>query len=127
MLRAFSALLEDLEARGLLETTLVIWAGEFGRKPEIARAGPTFVGTGGRDHWPACCTVVLAGGGGRAGFLYGSSDRLAKYPQDHPTTPADFADTLYWALGIDPRTEVNDLLGRPLALTAGTPVRDLVL
>ncbi len=122
---AFSALLEDLHARGLLDTTLVIWAGEFGRKPEIAKAGPTFVGQGGRDHWPHCYTVVLAGGGVKPGFLHGSSDKNAKYPKDSPTTPADFAATLYHALGIDPRAEVNDRLGRPLVLTNGTPVTEL--
>jgi hypothetical protein len=123
--QAFSALLEDLESRGLLETTLVIWAGEFGRKPEIATAGPTFVGAAGRDHWPQCYSIALAGGGTRPGFLYGSSDRIAKYPQDRPMTPADFAATLYWALGIDPHAEVRDQLGRPLALTTGAAVTEL--
>lgn len=123
--QAFSALLEDLDARGLLATTLVIWAGEFGRKPEIAKAGPTFVGKAGRDHWPACYTIVLAGGGAKEGFLYGASDRSARYPNEKPTTPADFAATLYWALGIDPHTEVPDLLGRPLKLTDGNPVTEL--
>lgn len=123
--QAFSALLEDLETRALLDTTLVIWAGEFGRKPEIARAGPTFVGAAGRDHWPQCYTIVLAGGGVKQGFLYGASDRIAKYPQEKPTTPADFAATLFWALGIDPHTEVRDLLGRPFILSHGTPMTEL--
>ncbi len=123
--KAFSALLEDLETRGLLETTLVIWAGEFGRKPQIAQAGATFVGAGGRDHWPQCYTVVLAGGGVRPGFLYGASDRIAAYPSEKPTSPADFAATLYWALGIDPRSEFRDHQGRPLALSEGTPVTEL--
>jgi hypothetical protein len=123
--QAFSALLEDLDARGLLDTTLVVWAGEFGRKPEIARAGSTFVGKAGRDHWPQCYTIALAGGGTKEGFLYGSSDRIAKYPKEKPTTPADLAATLYWATGIDPHAELPDLLGRPLQLTQGTPVTDL--
>jgi hypothetical protein len=123
--QAFSALLEDMGARGLLDETLVIWAGEFGRKPEVAQIGPTFVGPGGRDHWPHCYTLVLAGGGVKPGYLYSSSDRLAEYPQDRPVTPADFAATLYWALGIDPHAEIRDHLERSLALTTGTPVTDL--
>lgn len=123
--QAFSTLLEDLETRGLLESTLVIWAGEFGRKPQIAQAGPTFVGEAGRDHWPQCYSIALAGAGVKQGYLHGSSDRIAAYPQDRPTTPADFAATLYWALGIDPQTEIHDAQGRPLALTRGTPVTDL--
>ncbi len=123
--QAFAALLGDLEARGLLDRTLVIWAGEFGRQPHIARRGATFVGAGGRDHWPQCYTVVLAGGGVKPGFLYGASDRIAAYPQERPTTPADFAATLYWAVGIDPRTEIHDTQGRPLPLTTGSAVTEL--
>lgn len=123
--RAFSALLEDLDARGMLDTTLVIWAGEFGRKPEIAKAGPTFVGKAGRDHWPPCYTLVLAGGGAKEGLLYGASDKIARYPKEKPTTPADFAATLYWAMGIDPHMETQDLLGRPFKLTQGSPVTEL--
>jgi hypothetical protein len=122
---AFSALIEDLDGRGLLDSTLVIWAGEFGRKPEVAKAGMTFVGTAGRDHWPMCYTVVLAGGGMKPGFLYGSSDRFAAYPQEKPVTPADFAATLYAALGISPQAEFRDAIGRPLPLTTGTPMTEL--
>jgi hypothetical protein len=123
--QAFAALIEDLEARGLLASTLVIWAGEFGRSPYVAKAGATFVGAGGRDHWPRCYTLALAGGGMRRGFVYGSSDRHAAVPLDKPTTPADIAATLYHALGIDPRAEIRDPLGRPLPLTTGTPIDDL--
>jgi hypothetical protein len=122
--RGFSVLIEDLEARGLLESTLVIWAGEFGRKPHIGRTGPTFVSADGRDHWPACYSLVLAGGGVRRGFVYSASDRFGAYPQDRPVTPADYAATLYWALGIDPHSEIPDLLGRPLPLTTGSPVTE---
>jgi hypothetical protein len=125
--QAFSALIEDLEARGLLSETLVIWAGEFGRKPEVAKAGMTFVGAGGRDHWPMCYTIVLAGGGAKPGFLYGSSDRFAAYPQEKPVTPADFAASLYAALGIPPQAEFHDTSGRPLALTTGSPITELFL
>jgi len=123
--QAFPALLDDLSQRGLLDSTLVIWAGEFGRKPEIAKAGATFVSPDGRDHWPQCYTIALAGGGARQGYLHGSSDRIAAYPQEKPTTPADFAATLYSALGIDPHTEIHDSLGRPLALTSGTAASEI--
>jgi len=123
--QAFAALLEDMEARGLLDRTLVIWAGEFGRSPYIARAGATFVGAGGRDHWPQCYSVIFAGGGTKPGFHYGASDRIAAYPSERPTTPADLAATLYWAVGIDPRTEIQDVQGRPMALTTGSPVNEL--
>jgi hypothetical protein len=123
--RAFAALLEDLQERGLWESTLVIWAGEFGRKPEIAKKGATFVGAGGRDHWPQCYTIALAGGGARAGYLHGSSDRFAAYPQEKPATPADLAATLYQTLGIDPHAKIHDQAGRPVALTTGKPIAEL--
>src|SRR5262249_20527115 len=82
MERAFGALLEDLQDRGLLETTLVVWMGDFGRTPLINSDA-------GRDHWPHCYTMVLAGGGIRGGQYYGSSDRTGAYPRDNPVTPAD--------------------------------------
>src|SRR5262249_13979205 len=74
--RAFTALLHDLEARGLLDSTLVIWAGEFGRKPQIGKPNPAvnLVEPGGRDHWPPCYTIALAGGGVKRGYLHGTSD-----------------------------------------------------
>jgi hypothetical protein len=123
--QAFSALVEDLEARGLLATTLVIWAGEFGRKPQIGQRGQSFATPTGRDHWPACYTIALAGGGVKQGLLYGASDRIAAYPADNPTSPADFAATLYWALGIDPKSEIRDHRGRLQPLTTGTPMPEL--
>src|SRR5262249_12647077 len=98
--QAFSALLADLAAPGLAHTTPDTWTGEFGRKPHTPKPGPTFAGPAGRDHWPQCYTIALFGGGVKQGFLYGASDRFAAYPQSHLTTPADFAATLYWALGI---------------------------
>jgi hypothetical protein len=115
---AFAALLEDLAQRGLLDETLVVCLGEFGRTPKINKAA-------GRDHWAACNSVVLAGGGVRGGQVYGSSDRTAAYPATSPVTPDDLAATIYHALGIDIRTELRDHLNRPLPLTAGTPVRGL--
>lgn len=92
----FSALVADLEARGLLDDTLVVCMGDFGRTPKInAYAG--------RDHWPACQSVVFAGGGVRGGQVIGRSDETGSYPAERPATPADLAATIYAALGVDPR------------------------
>lgn len=118
--QGFSALIEDLEDRGMLDSTLVIWAGEFGRKPQIAEKGPTFVGKGGRDHWPACYSIVFAGGGVKAGSLHGNSDVIGAYPGSAPTRPSDIAATLYWSLGIDPhKTTIADQFGRQVPLSEG--------
>jgi hypothetical protein len=111
----FSALLEDLHQRGLLEDTLVICLGEFGRTPRIN-------GQAGRDHWAACNTVVLAGGGIRGGQVHGASDRLGAYPATSPVSPEDLAATIYHALGIDPHTTVQDQENRPLSLSLGVPL-----
>jgi hypothetical protein len=116
--QAFSALVEDLDARGLLDSTLVVALAEFGRTPKINK-------TAGRDHWPDCFSVVLAGGGVRGGAIYGSSDRIAAYPHSDPVTPGDLAATLFWRLGIDPATEVRDLTGRPFRLAEGEPLTRL--
>ncbi len=116
--QAFSALIEDLDARGLLESTLVIALGEFGRTPRINKAA-------GRDHWPDCFSVVLAGGGVKGGVVHGSSDRLGAYPATDPVTSGDLAATLFWALGLDPATELHDLTRRPFPLAAGEPLRKL--
>jgi hypothetical protein len=124
--QGFSALVEDLENRGLLDSTLVLWVGEFGRKPHIGKAGFTaLIAPGGRDHWPPCYTVVLAGGGAKRGYVYSSSDKIGAYPAEKSVTPADLAATIYWALGIDPAIEVHDPLGRPIRLADGRPVVDL--
>lgn len=116
--RALSALIEDLDTRGLLDSTLVIAMGEFGRTPKIN-------GEGGRDHWPDCYTVLLAGGGVTGGAIYGSSDRLAAYPATDPVTPGDLAATIFWRFGFDPATEIHDQTGRPHRLAAGEPLRRL--
>lgn len=116
--QALSALIEDLEDRGLLETTLVVALGEFGRTPKIN-------GTAGRDHWPDCYSVLLAGGGVRGGTYYGASDASGAYPADLPVTPADLAATIYWRFGIDPKREVHDRTGRPWRLAEGQPIREL--
>jgi hypothetical protein len=118
--RGFSALLADLQDRGLLEETLVVAMGEFGRTP---RLGQITSGAGadaaGRDHWPHCYTVLLAGGRWPRGAVYGRSDRHAAYPADDPVTPADIAATVYAALGVDPRLRIRDGLGRPHTLAEG--------
>jgi hypothetical protein len=113
--RALAALVEDLEARGLLESTLVVALGEFGRTPKVNPDA-------GRDHWPDCFSVVLAGGGVRGGTVYGSSDRSGAYPDTDPVTPGDLAATLFWRFGFDPATEIHDPQGRPYRLAEGTPL-----
>jgi uncharacterized protein (DUF1501 family) len=113
--QAFSAFVEDLAARGHLDSTLVIAMGEFGRTPKInAKAG--------RDHWPHCYSAVLAGGGVAGGAAIGTSDRLGAYPDTLPVTPGDLAATLFWRFGLDPRHEIHDSFGRPFRLAAGEPV-----
>ncbi len=114
---AFSALLDDLAARGLLDETLVIWVGEFGRTPRVEN--------GGRQHWPHCYSAVLAGGGIQGGAVYGSSDKTGAYPADRPVSPADLTATMYHALGIDPAGAIHDPTGRPWRIADGTPLRQL--
>jgi hypothetical protein len=116
--QALSALVEDLDARGLLGTTLVVTLAEFGRTPKINPGG-------GRDHWPDCYSVLLAGGGVTGGAVYGASDKIGAYPAADPVTPADLAATIYWRFGIDPAAEVLDQTGRPFRLAEGEPVRKL--
>jgi hypothetical protein len=93
--RKFSALLEDLDDRGLLRSTLVVALGEFGRSPKINSAG-------GRDHWPHCFSILLAGGGIRGGQVYGSSDSSGEEPRDNPVTPAMLHATIRKALKLPP-------------------------
>jgi Protein of unknown function (DUF1501) len=111
-------LLTDLDERGLLDDTLVIWMGEFGRGPRINNIA-------GRDHWPQCYTVLLAGGGVRRGFVYGSSDRIGAYPSANAVRPEDLSATIYHLLGIDPRSEVRDPLNRPLPISAGSVIEGI--
>jgi hypothetical protein len=115
---AFSALVEDLQARGLLDTTLVVMLGEFGRTPKIN-------GAGGRDHWPDCYSVVMAGGGVTGGAIYGASDKIGAYPATDPVTPGHLAATIFWRFGLDPATELHDTAGRPFRLAAGEPIHRL--
>jgi hypothetical protein len=117
--RGLSALLTDLEQRGLLSETLVVVLGEFGRTPKInANAG--------RDHWAPCNTVVLAGAGISGGHVHGASDRLAAYPARDPVLPEDLAATIYHLLGIPPEFTLKNAEGRPTALSTGNPVWPLL-
>jgi hypothetical protein len=126
--QAFSALLDDLAARGLLDSTLVVWTGEFGRTPRVGQSvvGGAGAGRDGRDHWPHCFSSVLAGAGLRAGTVFGASDRWAAYPARDPVTPADIAATVYHLLGVDPTRELIDPLGRPLRLCDGIPISGIL-
>ncbi len=112
------ALLDDLEERGLLKDTLVLWMGEFGRTPKINENES-------RDHWPQCYTALLAGGGVKGGYAYGRSDAQAAYPDEYPVRPEDLAATLYYLMGIDPGSEIYDRNHRPLPI-AGKPVLDVL-
>jgi len=118
--QAFSALLEDLAARGMLEETLVVWTSEFGRTPALNGNTPA-----GRDHWPFVYTNELAGGGFQGGEVYGSSDDITAYPKDDPVHARDFVATIYHALGYDESTQVVDHLCRLHSIVAGNAVADL--
>jgi hypothetical protein len=124
--QSFSALLEDMAQRGLLDDVLVVWMGEFGRTPKM---GVNFSNNtnnvGGRDHWCNCYSVVLAGGGVKGGQVVGSSDFIGGYPKERPVHISDVAATIYHALGIDPRAHVIDMQGQPHAICDGYPVMEL--
>jgi hypothetical protein len=113
--RCFSALIEDLSARGLLASTLLMVTSEMGRKPKIGDVRCNATIGAGRDHWTHCLTDVVAGGGIRGGQTYGSSDRLAEYPADKPVTPAHVAKTVYHAMGVRDLISV-DRQNRPFQL-----------
>jgi hypothetical protein len=126
--QATSALLDDLEQRGLLDETLVVWGGEMGRTPRIGQSvvGGAGAGRDGRDHWPQVFNTILAGGGIKPGIVHGSSDRHAAAPASHPTSPADLAATIYHCLGIDPHMQITDRLNKPSTLCEGTPIRAIL-
>jgi hypothetical protein len=109
---AFAALVGDLSDRGLLDDTLVIAMGEFGRTPKLNAAS-------GRDHWPRVFSAVFAGGGVKGGQVIGASDRVGESPKDRPITPADLARTIYTLLGIDPDWEIHTADGRPVQINQG--------
>ena len=117
--KTLPTLLNDLEDRGLLDSTLVLWMGEFGRTPKINENAS-------RDHWPQCYTTLLAGGGVKRGYTYGASDKTGAFPAENPVRPDDLAATLYYMLGIDPDTEVYGVGNRPLLIADGKPVLDIL-
>jgi uncharacterized protein (DUF1501 family) len=117
--QAVSALIEDLDSRGLLDETMVYWTGDFGRTPKINRDA-------GRDHWPQCYTTLLAGGGIRRGMVYGSSDSSGAYPKDNPVRPDDLSATIFTLLGVDPTSEMRDPLNRPIPISYGSVVNSIL-
>jgi uncharacterized protein (DUF1501 family) len=114
--QAFAALIRDLDQRGILKETLVCVASEFGRTPKIN-------GTAGRDHWPKVFSVVLAGGGIKAGSVYGTSDTTASEPENNPLTVVDWATTIYSCMGIVADKELMAPGGRPIEIVDGGKVR----
>ncbi len=118
--RAYSALLEDLQSRGLLQTVLVLAVGEFGRTPRINSHG-------GRDHWTGCWTAVFAGGGVRGGQVVGTSDAIASEPRDRPVTPAQIVATVYHSLGVALDARIRGLQGAPIGIveTGAEPILEL--
>lgn len=124
--QAFSALIEDLSGRNLLDQTMVLVTSEMGRKPKIGDPRSGGVKGAGRDHWTHCLSVLMAGGGVRGGQTFGSSDRFGEYPADQPVTPADIARTVYFAAGVEDLQAV-DAQGRPYhLLSEGKPITDLL-
>ena len=117
---AASSLLQDLADRGMLERTLVAVLGDFGRTPRINKDA-------GRDHWNACYSILLAGGGFKEGLVFGASDRTGSTPADRPTSPGDIVTTLYHLLGVGPDTNIYDVLGRPHPLVpSGRVMEELI-
>jgi len=127
--QAFAALLDDLQERGMLDDTLILWTGEFGRTPRVGQSvvGGAGASADGRDHWPHVFTSVLAGGGIRGGQVFGRSDEVAAYPEEDSVTPADIAATMYHCLGVAPHTELPDPLGRPLSICTGAVLNRLLI
>ncbi|HEV3143440.1 MAG TPA: DUF1501 domain-containing protein [Gemmataceae bacterium] len=117
--QCFSAFLVDLAQRGMLERTLVVCMGEFGRTPRFGQDTGNGVDATGRDHWSQCYSIVVAGGPLPGGRIIGRSDRFAAYPAADPITPADLTASLLQALGVDPKQEVRDALGRSVPFSSG--------
>jgi Protein of unknown function (DUF1501) len=114
--------------RRLLESTLLVWTGEFGRTPSVGQAvvGGAGAGRDGRDHWPHCFSLVFAGAGIKGGTVFGASDRFAAYPARDPVTPSDIAATMYHLLGVDPARELVDPLVRPFRVCPGDPIKGVL-
>jgi hypothetical protein len=121
--QAVAALLDDLEATGLIDDTLVMMLGEFGRTPKVSRMAKA--ATVGRDHWAPCFFGLFAGAGVRGGQVIGKSDKIGAYPITTPYSPNDIGATVYHLLGIDPASEVRDRFGRPVRLNQGQVIQAL--
>ncbi len=122
---SFSALLLDLEQRGLLDTTLVVCMGEFGRAPQVALEARFAGSSPGRKHWAGVYSLVLAGAGVARGAVYGASDKIGGYPKSNPVTPGDLAATMFAALGIDPGGHYTDAQDRPYPIATGKAIAGL--
>jgi hypothetical protein len=122
--RALSALLDDLNESGLLDSTLIVMAGEFGRTPKISHL-PQYYKLPGRDHWGRVQTVFFAGGGIAGGRVIGSSDKIGAFPASDPQTPDNMAATIYHALGIPATAAWRDELDRPHQVYFGEPISGL--
>jgi hypothetical protein len=120
--QAYPALVQDLDERGLLDSTLVVVMGEMGRTPRVENKA-------GRGHWPQCGFSLLTGGGIRPGTVFGTSDKTGAYPKDNPVAPADIVATIYDLLGIDPHMQVTDRTGRPVSIMPheGQPLRGIMV
>ena len=116
----YAALINDLKQRGMLDTTLVVWMGEFGRTPRVNSSA-------GRDHWPGAITVCMGGGGVKTGMVVGSSNERGEYPKDRPLRVEDVAATIYTAMGIDPETAYMSPQERPIQVNyGGVPIKELL-
>jgi hypothetical protein len=125
--QALSALLGDLSERGLLDETLVVWTGEFGRTPRVGQVNSDAgAAADGRDHWPGCFTSVLAGGGVKGGYVHGSSDKYAAFPAEHPVAPVDLIASIYHLLGVPEDQLLEDQNRRPQFVRPGSMIRDLL-
>jgi uncharacterized protein (DUF1501 family) len=112
-------LILDLEERGLLDSTLIFWAGEFGRTPKMNNLS-------GRDHWPQCYTVLFAGGGVKKGFVFGSSDSKGAFPATDPVRPEDLSATFFHLMGINPSTEIKNNFNRPFPISTGKVIDQII-
>ena len=117
--KTLPTLILDLEERGLLDSTLIFWAGEFGRTPKINNLY-------GRDHWPQCYTVLFAGGGVKKGFVFGSSDAKGAFPATDPVRPEDLSATLFHLMGISPSTEIKNNFNRPFPISTGKVIDQII-
>ena len=113
-------LLTDMQERGMLDDTLVVWSSEFGRTPKVN------ANNGGRDHWGPCNSIWMAGAGVPGGYVHGETDKIASEPIAEAVHPADVSATIFWLLGLRPESLIYDPLNRPLPISEGQPIKALV-